>query len=195
MSANKLIQKTKLSKKVTINNRKNAVIVGILILFAYAVLASSVIESKLLVSILESLSGIAVIGIAVIMFPLFKSQNKKSTIAYLSGKIVEGGLMVIAGFLFLLNFLTIRDQIYLFHTYIFILSAFIFYVLLYQSKLIPRFISVWGGIAIVLLLIVNSIDMIKNPLPMIILAIGYAPIILNEVFLAFWLIIKGFNII
>ena len=65
----------------------------------------------------------------------------------------------------------------------FILGALIFYYLLYQSKLIPRFISVWGLIAVAMV-----------PLQYFNLGlILVLPMISNEIFLAIWLIVKGFN--
>ena len=179
------------------SNRKNAAIVGILILIAYAVLANAITESKIIVMLSEVISGIAVIGIAVLMFPIFKPRSKKLTLSYLFLKAIEGALMIIAGIFFLslnVSLFEARDPIYVIHTYIFIVSAFTFYVLLYKSKVIPRFISVWGLIAAVLLLIANLLEISIDTLPVILLAIGYSPIILNEVFLAIWLMVKGFDI-
>jgi hypothetical protein len=173
-------------------NRRNAIIVGILILYAYAVLASNVLESKVIVMILEALSGIAVIGIAAIMFPLFKSYNVKASFGYLALRFIEGAIMIVGGILFFINtqsLLTLRDQIYVGHAYIFVVAALIFYYLLYQSKIVPRFISIWGIIASVLVLIPNLLN-INTTINIILLL----PIISNEVFLAIWLIVKGFNI-
>ena len=84
-------------------DRKNAIIVGVLIIFAYAVLASSVIDSKIVIMISQVLSGLAVIGIAIIMYPLFKSYGKKVSFLYIVGRSIEGGLMIIAGILFLIS--------------------------------------------------------------------------------------------
>ena len=174
------------------NPRKTAMIVGALILIAYGVLASSIIESKMIVMLFEAISGVAVIGIAVLMFPFFKPYNKRLSLRYLVLKTVEGALMIIAGIMFLSPLLLgARDWIYMVHTYIFILSALLFYYLLYRSKLIPRFISVWGVIAIILLLMVNLLEITGYSHPMLIYL--YLPIVSNEVFLAVWLMVKGFN--
>lgn len=57
--------------------------------------------------------------------------------------------------------------------------------------MIPRFISVWGFLATIILLIITIIKLFgidSNMLNTLIL-----PMILNEIFLAFWLIIKGFD--
>ena len=175
------------------SKRKSAVIVGVLILVAYAVLFSGGLEA-LIVMLLELISGVAVIGIAVIMFPILKPQNEKLDIGYLVIKIIEGGVMIIAGIMFLSQdalLLEIRDWIYVSHAYIFILGALIFYYLLYQSKLIPRFISVWGVIAVIMLLVGNLLEIMGISPAMLIFL--FLPIMLNEVFLAIWLIVKGFN--
>ncbi len=174
------------------SNRKVAIWVGIFILLAYVVLVNTLTDSKLLVTSLEVISGLAVIGIAVLLFPILKTFNKKLTKWYLSLKFVEGLLMVVAGFLFLSLSLAARDSIYLVHTYVFIVSAFMLYWLLYQSRIVPRYISIWGMIAIIILLIVNSIEVAG--VNSIILTSLYAPIILNEVYLAGFLIFKGFKI-
>jgi hypothetical protein len=71
----------------------------------------------------------------------------------------------------------------------FSLGALLFYYLLYQSKLVPRFISVWGLIGVALILTWNLLDLFGISAGMI-LAL---PIILNEIFLAIWLIVKGFD--
>ena len=83
---------------------------------------------------------------------------------------------------------TMIDLIYV---YIFGLGALILYYLLYQSKLVPRLISIWGFIAIIMLLVANLLGMLSNNSAMTIFLA--TPIILNELFLAVWLIVKGFN--
>lgn len=176
------------------SNRKNAIIVGALILFAYAVLASSVIESKIIVMLSEALSGVAVIAISVIMFAYFKPYSKQASLWYIVFRSIEGGLMIIAGILFLSHstlLLDIRDGIYVVHAYIFAIAALFFYYLLYRSELIPRWLSVWGFIAAILLIIVNLLEVADL---IAISMLWYSPIISNEIVLALWLIVKGFNL-
>ncbi len=142
---------------------------------------------------LEAISGLAVIVIAVLMFPLFRPYNNKASFWYIIFRGIEGGLMIVAGILFLSHsalLLEIRDGIYVGHAYIFAVAALIFYYLLYQSKLIPRWISVWGIVAAILLILVNLLEGMGIVSAQIIL---YLPIILNEIVLAIWLMAKGFN--
>ena len=178
---------------VDTSQHKSAIIVGVLILIAYTVLFSGTLEA-LIVMLLELISGVAVIGIAVIMFPILKPYNKGLTLGYVVCKVVEGAILIIGGILLLslsTTLLEVRDWIYVSQAYIFILGALIFYYLLYQSKLIPRFISVWGVIAAIMLLVGNLLEIMGFSPEMLIFL--FLPIMLNEVFLAIWLIVKGFN--
>lgn len=175
------------------SHRKTAILVGVLILLAYSLLGSGNPEAKVLGMVLEVISGLAVIAIAILMAPLFKPHHKKATFWYLVFRDIEGGLMVIAGILFLSHsalLLKIRDEIYVGHAYIFAGAALIFYYLLYQSTLVPRWLSVWGGIAAILLIWVNLLE-VMGIIPG--LMVLYLPIILNEIALAIWLMVKGFN--
>jgi hypothetical protein len=174
-------------------HRKTAIIVGVLILVAYSVLGSGNPEAKILGMVLEVISGLAVITIAVLMFPLFKPYNKNASYLYLVFRSIEGGLLVVTGILFLSHntlLLEIHAGIHAVHGYIFAIAALIFYYLLYISKLIPRWISVWGAIAALLLIIANLLEVTGIASRLMIL---FLPIILNELFLAIWLIVKGFN--
>ncbi|UCC54211.1 MAG: DUF4386 family protein [Anaerolineaceae bacterium] len=68
------------------------------------------------------------------------------------------------------------------------LGALILYVLLYQSELIPRWLSVWGLAGAALMLVMGLLRLYGKPV--VYLAI---PLILNELVLAGWLIVTGFN--
>jgi len=175
-------------------NRKTAIIVGVLILVAYSLLGSGNPEAKVLGMFLEAISGLAVITIAVLMFPLFKPYNKKASFWYIVSRSIEGGLLVVTGILFLSHntrLLEIHKGIHAGHGYIFAIAALIFYYLLYQSKLIPRWISVWGVIAAILLILVNLLEVTGIVSELMILKL---PIVLNELVLAIWLMVKGFNV-
>ena len=174
-------------------HRKTSIIVGVLILVAYSVVGSGNPEAKILGMFLEVISGLAVITIAVLMYPLFKPYNKKASFWYIVFRSIEGGLLVVTGILFLSHntrLLEIHSGIHAAHVYIFAIAALIFYYLLYQSKLIPRWISVWGVIAAILLILVNLLEVTGIISELMILKL---PIVLNELVLAIWLIVKGFN--
>jgi hypothetical protein len=175
------------------SNRTKAIIVGILILVAYSMLASGVTDIKWVTTLLDVISGLAVIGITILLFPFFKTSNKGLTIGYIAMKVLEGALMIAAGILLLSNLSTDwRSWIYNYpQTYVFIISAFLFYILLFKTKLVPRFISIWGLVACGMLLINNVAKLVGITSP--ILDVLMVLIITNELFLAGWLMIKGFN--
>jgi hypothetical protein len=84
-----------------------------------------------------------------------------------------------------------------FYLLIFAIGALIFYTALYQSKLTPRFISVWGFIAAALILISAVLAMFEIDLSSMGAAVELVfvlPIALQEMVLAVWLIAKGFQI-
>ena len=162
---------------------------------------------------LELLNGIAVVGIAVALYSILKGYNETLAVGYLGIRILESISCIIPAMkpLALLTiaekyvaagspgesyFQTIGSSLLaeraeimgLLVPIFFSLSALLFYIFLFQTKALPRFISIWGFIGVASIMVLN-IFRIEVPLGMILAA----PIILNEIFLGFWLIIKGFN--
>ena len=162
---------------------------------------------------LEFINGIAVIGIAVTLFPILKQNNESIALGYVGFRIIESIFCIVSAviplsliklskeylitetsvtsyFHSLGNFLieTRKDLAELLIPVFFGLGALLFYYLLFKSKLIPRFISVWGFISALLIL-----TLIFFEAGIIINMIFVLPIILNEIFLGIWLIVKGFN--
>jgi hypothetical protein len=76
----------------------------------------------------------------------------------------------------------------------FCLGALMYYYIFYQTRLIPRWLSGWGLIGIILIIVISMLVMFRVIGPMsttqIVLAV---PIGLQEMVLAVWLIVKGFN--
>ena len=70
----------------------------------------------------------------------------------------------------------------------FVLGALMFYVLLYQSRLVPRWLSAWGLVGAALYIVAPLGSMFE-------LSLGFfmAPLALQEMVMAVWLIAKGFN--
>jgi hypothetical protein len=82
---------------------------------------------------------------------------------------------------------------WVFYVLIFGFGALIFYFVLYQSKLLPRWISIWGLIAIVLMMASALLAMFAVELPDAIFGLLVIPIGVQEMVMAVWLIVKGFN--
>lgn len=183
----------KTNRIANLSQRKTAKILGVLILIAYAVIFALAFESFFAIMILELISGVAVVGMAVLIFPILKPHNKYLSLGYFVFKIIEGVVMIIAGIL--LGSLMISAEthglIYGIHDYIFGIAYLLLSYLLYQSKLVPRFISIWGLIASTLFLVASLLDTL-GIFPGL-QSLSLLPIILNEVLLAIWFIAKGFN--
>jgi hypothetical protein len=162
---------------------------------------------------LELVNGIAVMCIAVMLFSILKQHNESLALGYVGFRIIESILCIISAITPLLLIMLSQeylktetsDDSYLQSSGIllktlrsdlaeiliplfFSLGALLFYYLLYKSKLIPRFISVWGfiGAIFIFALIFLEAGLVLN-------LILVLPIILNEIFLGIWLIVKGFN--
>ena len=62
---------------ISISNKQRASIVGVLILVAYSMLTYSITKNITLGVITDILSGLSVIGIPLLMFPIFNSDENK----------------------------------------------------------------------------------------------------------------------
>jgi hypothetical protein len=162
--------------------------------------------------------GLALAMVPVMMFPILKKQNETLALGYV---VFRGALETVTTIAMVISwlFLTILSQEYIagspdasyFQTLgalllngndsigsisqiVFPLGALMFYCLLYQSKLIPRWISGWGLIAAVLWIAVTFLDLfgLINPWSNTGLLMAL-PIFLQEMVMAVWLIVKGFN--
>jgi hypothetical protein len=161
----------------------------------------------------------AIFGIPVMLFPILKKHNEKIALGYLATRIFEA-VPVIIGTISLLLVLTLsrefviagataasyyqtvgtlllaaRDWTDLIGTQmVFSLTALILNYSLYKSKLVPRFISVWGLIGAPLILAAGVLGLFDIVSPFSTISIFlYLPIALQEMVFALWLIVKGFN--
>jgi hypothetical protein len=75
----------------------------------------------------------------------------------------------------------------------FSLGALMYYWIFYQSRLVPRWLSVWGLVGVILGIANGLYDMFGGiPNETISMALDL-PIFVQEMVLAIWLIVKGFN--
>lgn len=70
----------------------------------------------------------------------------------------------------------------------FVLGALMFYVVLYQSRLVPRWLSTWGLVGAVLYIVPPLGSMFGLSLGVLM-----APLAVQEMVMAVWLIAKGFS--
>ena len=165
--------------------------------------------------LLEAICAACLLIIGAIMYPLLKRYNKTMALGYFGFRIVEtvlvAGMLIVHLLLFALSqeyvkagapdasyfqtLGTLLNGAYLFILQIDIifysLGCLMLYGLLFKAKLVPRFISVWGLIAVVLSLTGLVVDMLGSNIGVVIYTL---PLGLCQVSLAIWLIIKGFNL-
>ena len=187
-------EKQKMEPLIDDPSRKSAIIVGVLILAAYAVVGSLVFEASIIGMLLEAISGAAVVGMAVIMYPILKPHNKNLSLGYLVFKAIEGVIMIIVGILFFSEIMNEETHTWFYddiHVYFFGIAYLMISCLLYQSILVPRYISIWGIIGSIMFLTGNmlvTMGLFDTTPPIFLL-----PVVLNELVLAIRLIAKGFN--
>jgi hypothetical protein len=178
-------------------------------------------DTPILAGILLVLTmGLALALVPVILYPILKKQNEVLALGYVvfrgalemvmyiamaavwsflilvarayggSGAVDLAGLQILGGILRDGN-----DSIANILVIVFSLDALMLYTLLYQSRLVPRWISIWGLIAILLHFSTAFLTMFRLVDPGMSAAVDIInlPIFLQEMVMAVWLIAKGFD--
>ncbi len=176
--------------------------------------AVSANENQVLIAVLIMLVAIAsIVSIPIMLYPIFKKQSQSLALGYIGARIFEG--FFFAGTIIaLLSILSLSQEfvnttapvVSYFETsgslllaelnwtsilldFPFVLSALILNYVLYKSKLIPRWLSAWGFVGALIYLpgIIMGMFSLTDP------TILFAPLGLQEMGLAAWLIGKGFS--
>jgi hypothetical protein len=167
-------------------------------------------------ALLHLIAYVASAGIAVTLYPVLKKWNVGLALGSVVFRALEAALYMV-GLVYLLSLLTLAQQFTsalaadraalqavgdslqsvhnraaLLGVFAFCTGTFLYYYLFLQTRLIPRWLSGWGIAAIILmlaacLLALFSGNLITSYIPLV------APIALQEMVLAVWLIVKGFN--
>ena len=172
-------------------------------------------EGQMIVGVLlELVLALSVIGIAALLLPVLRPYGEGMAVGYVAVRTVEAVFILMASTSALLvlalsqdpgssgavgvesvgsALLSVREWTYFVGTMlVFSVSAVILNALLYQSRLVPAWLSVWGLVGGVLLLAMAVVEMsgVEAAFPLQLLA---APIGLQEMVLAVLLIWKGFS--
>jgi hypothetical protein len=172
-------------------------------------------ETQVIIGMLiELVWALAVVGIIVTLLPVLKKQNEALALGFCGLRFVEATCTVIHSILLLTLltlsqeyvaaglpdasyfqtagtlFLAAREWTFLIGSgFVWSLSALILNILLYQRKLIPRWLSVWGFVGAALSFVnympqLFGVDSVESL---------FLPIGVQEMVFALWLIVKGFN--
>ncbi len=184
---------------VQIAANKNLVVLGALLIFVAAAASA---------------------GIAISLYPVLRKHNEGLALGSVGFRLVEG-VFYIVGALGLLSQLSLGQEYasagpqaaptlqvlgtlilavrnwagFVVGVIFFCLGAAMYYYVLYRSRLIPRWLSAWGlaGLALVfsMALLIAFGERPSGPSGMLVLLA--LPIGVQEMVLAVWLIVKGFN--
>jgi len=172
-----------------------------------------------LTALIEFVWAATAAGIAIGLYPVLRKRNRALALGSVAGRVAEG-VLILVGTLSLLALLTlsqesvaagsaasssfqatedallaVRDWVQGFLMSLsFLLGAVMYYYLLYRTRLVPRWLAGWGLIAVALSLAATvyagftqefGFTTVNNVLNI--------PIGVQEMVLAVWLIVKGFN--
>jgi hypothetical protein len=163
-------------------------------------------------ALLELVLAMSVVAIATLVFPILRREHEGTALAYAGARTLEA-VLIMAGTISGLLGLTVSRHVasggtapdvigeliigarewtyWLGPMAMFSVSAVILNVLLYRSQIVPRWLSVWGGVGGVLLLVSALFEMYGTALGGW-QAVFTAPIGVQEMVFAVWLIWKGF---
>lgn len=174
------------------------------------------------VALLNLVMAIAVAGVAFMIYPVLRRVSEtgvKQGLAlwYVGTRITESGAFLV-GVLATLAFLPLSqqyaaagapddsyfqtsstmlqstaDQAYALGQSVFAIGAAMLYYLLLRSRLVPRWLSLWGLVAAPLFLVASLSLLWTGDPNSTFSTVLYAPMALQEMVLALWLIVKGFN--
>jgi hypothetical protein len=168
---------------------------------------------------IKFIMGIACAGIGLALYPILKKYNEGLAIGAAGFRVVEGVVDVVGALLYVVLLalsqefvkagapvssyfqtadVVINAGIGWFRDAAMLLTfgigALMYYIVFYQYRLVPRWLSVWGLVGITLT-IIGALLVMFHLLPPAgtILIILLMPILPQELVLAVWLIAKGFN--
>lgn len=171
-------------------------------------------------ALLSFIAAAASSGIAISLYPVLRKHNEGLALGSVGFRLIEG-VFYMVGDVCLLSLVTVSQEYvsaasqgtyyfqtlshllltvhdlagFVFGVLAFGVGALMYYYIFYQTRLIPRWLSVWGLVAILLLLAASLLTLFDGePFSisgnLIVLAL---PIALQEMVMAVWLIAKGFD--
>ena len=176
-------------------------------------------EGQVLLGALFLLIGaVAAAGIAIAMYPVLRTRNEALALGSVGFRLIEGALYlgIVVCLLVLVTVsresanagapassayvapaalvMAARDSLGQVAVMAFGLGGLMYYWVFYRSRLLPRWLSAWGLVAVTSVMVSDLLVMVGlvepfSP-PQLVLAL---PIAVQEMVLAVWLIAKGFN--
>jgi hypothetical protein len=185
----------------------------------YLVSVSTNANQVATVALLLFIGGAAAIGIAISLYPVLRKYNEGLALGAVGFRTVEGVFDFVA-VISLLLLITLSQQFvsagapassyfqtlgvlvdrgYHMASNVVKLMAFsigclLYYIIFYRTKLVPRWLSGWGVVAAIMTMLSALLAMFDLIAPFSTAQIVLnLPILPQEIVLAVWLIVKGFN--
>ncbi len=164
--------------------------------------------------LLDLICGVSVFAIAILLFPILSLFSARAALWYVGLRLTELVSFMVSGLLLMVMLKIGQDMtgstaldtsgMEVLGTYlrsasgnirdisllIYCLGAWSFYGLLFRSKLVPGFISLWGLLAVALLFIEILANVFGTSAGGTLLMM---PLGVNELFLGVWLMVRGFG--
>ena len=157
------------------------------------------------------------VGIAIALYPVLKGVHATLSLGSVIFRAIEGVLYAVAAVSLLSivplgpesanagpdsqaaiqaiadSLLSMRDHATLSGIFAFSFGALMYYAVFYRSRLVPRWLSVWGVLGVLSMMTAGLMALFSdNPIT------GYTtlilPIAVHEMVLALWLLFKGFDL-
>lgn len=165
-------------------------------------------------TLLELINAMAVVGIAMLLFPILKKHNEAFALGYFGSRIMESVLLIISAIVPLVlitlskdyisagaakdsSFETAGNLLLEAHSVLFQMSmialslgSLLLCNVLYRSRLVPRFLSIIGFIGYLALLASSCLTILGQEIGSVL----YVPGALFEIMFPIWIIVKGFNL-
>jgi hypothetical protein len=169
--------------------------------------------------LVETVGYLGLVFIPLLLYPILKKHNEALALAYICFRLFESVLLSVAQIIKLSiiglsqDYLnnggvdtsyfhnmgnSIQSVLYwvdsggLISIVVFVIGALVLYYELYKTKLVPRWLSIWGlfsGVALVAGSLLFTLDIITAGLAVLLMI----PLAVQEQVMALWMIIKGFN--
>jgi len=162
------------------------------------------------------IAAVTSVGIAIALYPLLTKINAALAIGSVVFRTIEA-VFYTAAVVSLLSILTlgqqlatapadnrapihaiadslrsVRDHSTLAGVFAFCLGALMYYTLFYRSRIVPRWLSGWGVAGVLLMLTASLLALFSNS-PVTGYTLLILPLAVQEIVLAIWLLVKGFN--
>ncbi|MFA6097440.1 MAG: DUF4386 domain-containing protein [Candidatus Paceibacterota bacterium] len=171
-------------------------------------------------AIFSFMAAVGSAGIAMSLYPVLRKYNEGLALGSVGFRLVEGVFYLVSA-LGLLSLLSLSQEYisagsqaapafqvlghlilevrvwagFVFGVIAFCIGGSLYYYIMYRARLIPRWLSAWGLVGLALLFLMSLLlafgERISEPSGNLLLLA--APIAIQEMVFAVWLIVKGFN--